>query len=45
VGVGYPNVIERLQELRRGSSKQHHPVPDTPEQHEVLRRRAQRREA
>ena len=45
VGVGYPDVIDRLQELRRGSSKQHHPVPDTPEQHGVLRRRAQRREA
>ena len=44
-GVGYPEVIDRMQELRRGSSKQHHPVPDTPEQHEVLRRRAQRREA
>lgn len=43
--LGYPQVIDRMQELRRGSSKQHHPVPDTPEQHDVLRRRAQRREA
>jgi len=44
-GLGYPQVIDRMQELRRGSSKEHHPVPDTPEQHDVLRRRAQRREA
>lgn len=43
--VGYPQVIDRMQELRRGSSKEHHPVPDTEEQHDVLRRRAQRREA
>jgi hypothetical protein len=44
-GLGYPQVIDRMQELRRGSSKQHHPVPDTDEQCDVLRRRAQRREA
>ena len=44
-GVGYPQVIDRMQELRRGSSKADHPVPDTEEQHDVLRRRAQRREA
>lgn len=44
-GLGYPEVIDRLQELRAGSSKASHPVPDTPEQHRVLRRRAQRREA
>lgn len=43
--LGFPEVIDRMQELRRGSSKQHHPVPDTPEQCAVLRRRAQRREA
>jgi protein-tyrosine phosphatase len=42
-GVGYPEVIDRMQELRRGSSKEHHPVPDTDEQHDVLRRRAQRK--
>ena len=44
-GVGYPQVIDRMQELRRGSSKADHPVPDTEEQHQVLRRRAQRRAA
>ena len=43
--LGYPQVIDRMQELRRGSSKADHPVPDTEEQHDVLRRRAQRREA
>ena len=40
-----PTVIDRMQELRRGSRKADHPVPDTEEQHGVLRRRAQRREA
>jgi hypothetical protein len=44
-GLGYPQVIDRMQELRRGSSKAEHPVPDTEEQHDVLRRRAQRRAA
>ena len=44
-GRGYPQVIDRMQELRRGSSKAAHPVPDTEEQHDVLRRRAQRRAA
>jgi protein-tyrosine phosphatase len=44
-GLGYPQVIDRMQELRRGSSKAAHPVPDTEEQHQVLRRRAQRRAA
>ena len=44
-GVGYPAVIDRMQALRRGTSKADHPVPDSPEQHDVLRRRAQRREA
>lgn len=44
-GRGYPQVIDRMQELRRGSSKAAHPVPDTEEQHDVLRRRAARREA
>ena len=42
-GVGYPAVIDRMQELRRGSSKADHPVPDTEEQCNVLRRRAQRK--
>ena len=44
-GRGYPQVIDRMQELRRGSSKAAHPVPDTYEQCDVLRRRAQRRAA
>jgi protein-tyrosine phosphatase len=44
-GLGYPQVIDRMQELRRGSSKADHPVPDTDEQCAVLRRRAQRKEA
>lgn len=39
-GVGYPEVLERMQELRRGTCKAHHPVPDTPEQSAVLKRRA-----
>lgn len=43
--LGYPEVVDRLQELRAGSSKAGHRVPDTPEQHRVLRRRAQRRES
>ena len=41
-GLGYPAVLDRMAELRRGSRKDDHPVPDTPEQHDVLRRRAQR---
>lgn len=45
LGLGYPQVIDHMQELRAGSKKAHHPVPDTEEQHQVLRRRAQRREA
>lgn len=44
-GLGYPEVIDRMQELRSGTHKAHHPVPDTEEQHRVLRRRARRREA
>ena len=44
-GLGYPEVIDRMQELRAGTRKAHHPVPDNQEQHEVLRRRAQREEA
>jgi len=44
-GLGYSAVIDRMQVLRRGTSKAAHPVPDTEEQHDVLRRRAQRREA
>lgn len=43
--VGYPKVLQRMQELRRGSRKAGHRVPDTDEQSEVLRRRAAREEA
>lgn len=43
LGLGYPQVIDHMQELRAGTRKADHPVPDTQEQHEVLRRRAQRR--
>ena len=41
-GLGYPAVLDRMRELRRGTRKAHHRVPDTDEQHEVLRRRAQK---
>jgi len=44
-GRGYPEVIDRMQELRAGSRKAGHPVPDTEEQCRVLRRRAWRRVA
>lgn len=44
-GLGYPEVLQRMQDLRRGSRKAHHRVPDTDEQAAVLRRRAQRRGA
>ena len=44
-GLGYPEVIDRMQDLRAGTRKADHPVPDTRKQHDVLRRRAQRREA
>ena len=40
-GVEFPDVLHRMQELRRGTKKAHQSVPDTPEQHRVLRRRAQ----
>ncbi len=41
-GLGYPEVLHRMQDLRRGTRKAHHRVPDTEEQDAVLRRRAQR---
>jgi hypothetical protein len=41
-GLGFPAVLRRMQELREGTKKADHPVPDTPEQADVLRRRAQR---
>ena len=42
-GLGFPDVLDRMQELRRGTRKAHHRVPDTDEQAAVLRRRAGRR--
>lgn len=42
-GLGFPEVLDRMQELREGTTKAHHPVPDTPQQSAVLRRRAQRK--
>ena len=44
-GIDYDSAIRRLKELRRGSRKADHSVPDNHAQHDVLRRRAQRREA
>ena len=44
-GLGFPEVLQRLQQLREGTRKAHHRVPDTAEQAEVLSRRAQRKEA
>ncbi|MCW1959213.1 MAG: tyrosine-protein phosphatase [Mycobacterium sp.] len=38
--MGYPEVLDRMQELRAGSCKAGHPVPDTREQAQVLQRRA-----
>lgn len=44
-GLGYPEVIDRMQQLRAGSRKADQRVPESPEQHDVLRRRAQRKGA
>ena len=44
-GLGYPEVIDRMQQLRAGSRKAGQSVPDSAEQHNVLRRRAQRKGA
>ena len=44
-GLDYDGAISRLIELRRGSRKADHSVPDSRVQHDVLRRRAQRRKA
>lgn len=41
-GLGFPDVLGRMQELRRGTCKADHRVPDTDEQAGVLRRRAAR---
>lgn len=43
--LGYPEVLTRMQELREGSRKARHRVPDTDVQRDVLRRRAHRTEA
>lgn len=43
--LGYPEVLDRMQELREGTRKADHRVPDTDEQAAVLRRRAQRKGA
>ena len=40
-GLDYDGLLARFRELRRGSKKAHHSVPDTPEQHRVLKRRAE----
>lgn len=42
-GLDYPDVLDRMQELRSGTRKAFHPVPDSEEQHRVLRRRARYR--
>lgn len=44
-GLGYPEVLERMQELRAGTRKADHPVPDTPAQAAVLKRRAEAKRA
>jgi hypothetical protein len=44
-GLDYYGAIHRMRDLRRGTKKAHHPVPDTEAQHEVLRQRAQRKVA
>ena len=40
-GLDYDGLLDRFRELRRGTRKAHHSVPDTPGQHRALRRRAQ----
>lgn len=39
-GLGFPEVLDRMQVLRRGTRKARHRVPDTDEQAAVLERRA-----
>lgn len=41
-GLGYPDVIDRLQDLRAGTRKVHEQVPESDKQFDVLRRRAAR---
>ncbi len=41
-GLGYPEVLDRIKDLRKGTRKAGHRVPDTDEQAAVLRRRARR---
>ena len=42
-GLDCAGTLRRLRELRRGTRKADHPVPDTEAQHEVLRQRARQR--
>ena len=42
--LDYDRTLKRMQDLRRGTKKACHHVPDTRAQHNVLRRRAARRE-
>jgi hypothetical protein len=44
-GLDYDSTLARLQELRRGTKKADHRVPDTEVQDDVLRRRAARKGA
>lgn len=39
-GVGFPAVLDRIQELRTGTRKSHERVPEDPRQDQVLQRRA-----
>ena len=41
-GLGYPEVLDRMQVLRRGTCKAHHSVPETAAQEAVLESRARR---
>lgn len=40
-GLTYAEALRRMQELRRGTKKSQHPVPESEVQHQVLRQRAQ----
>jgi hypothetical protein len=42
-GLDYEGALDRMHRLRRGTQHADHRVPDTEEQHDVLRRLAQRR--
>ncbi len=38
-GLGYDEIIDRLETLRRGSRKANRSAPEMPVQHDLLRRR------